>query len=125
MEPSDQNDALIQQNVNTTELKGIPKKNQNDLENEPNLDVEVVDSNHINNNVIENGIKEDEQVKLANNEENYEKEFENGENSSTSLHLIRDIICYTKEELEKFKKDEEEEERKKKEEEEEKKRKEE
>ena len=124
MEHSAQNDELIQQNVNSTELKGIPKNSQNELENEPNLDVEVVDSNHINNNIIEHENKVDEQTKYANNEENYEKEFENGDNSTTSLHLLRELICYTKEEFEKFRK-EEEEERKKKEEEEERKRKEE
>ena len=116
---SEQNNNLVKESVLSKELKGKKKNNENYSDIEEKEEIEIVDSNHINNNTIEHNFNKDDNKKTDNNEENYEKEFEYNDHLG-QLSLLKEIIQYTKEELENFKKIEEEE-RKKKEEEEKKK----
>ena len=54
MNPITKNNELIRESVASGEIKGKQKDNKNKKENEPNEEIEIVDSNHINNQILEN-----------------------------------------------------------------------
>ena len=99
MENIDKNDGQFMESDSLVGLKENKKNNQNNFENEPNQEIEIVDSNHINNQIIENNNRED------NNEYNYEKDFQiidkdnkdnkdNNNKDNDELPLLREFLLY-------------------------------